>query len=99
MFSFCSLIVRTYNLLFFHMFGFWKRSDEVRLQGIELRISALEARISSASDILEATERMDRVIKRSFRLKQQMDVLEGAKEPSAKNAAELSRSDILRLAK
>jgi len=81
------------------MWGFWKRSDEVRLQGLELRISALEARISSASDILEATERMDRVIKRSFRLKQQIDLLEDKKESPAKNSGELSRSDLLRIAK
>jgi len=78
------------------MFGFWKRSDEVRLQGLELRISALEARISSASDILEATERMDRVIKRSFRLKQQIDLLESKKESPAASTSEPSRADLLR---
>jgi len=76
------------------MFGFWKRSDEVRLQGLELRVSALESKIASAADILEATERMDRVIKRSFRLKQQIDQLEEPKE-AAKSAA-LSRHDLLR---
>jgi len=77
------------------MFGFWKRSDEVRLQGLELRVSALESKIASAADILEATERMDRVIKRSFRLKQQMDQLEEHPKEAAKSAA-LSRHDLLR---
>jgi len=78
------------------MFGFWKRSDQVRLSALELRIAALESRMASAADVLEATERMDRVIKRSFRLKQQMDLLEGDKKEAAKDAA-LSRHDLLRM--
>jgi len=52
--------------------------------------------MASAADVLEATERMDRVIKRSFRLKQQMDLLEGDKKEAAKDAA-LSRHDLLRM--
>jgi len=78
------------------MFGFWKRSDQVRLEALELRITALETRMASAADVLEATERMDRVIKRSFRLKQQMDALEDNKKEAAQNAAP-SRHDLLRI--
>lgn len=81
---------------------FWKRSDEVRLKDLEDRIVRLEGKMTSAADILDATERMDRILKRSFRLNKQLELLEvqekqkeaaaGQKAPSAA----LLRSDLLR---
>jgi len=77
---------------------FRSSSEKVRVDAMELRVAALEARISSASDILEATERMDRVIKRSFRLKAQMDQIEKNAEeaPVEAGATISSRAQLLR---
>lgn len=79
---------------------FWRRSDEVRLKDLEDRIVRLEGKITSAADLLDATERMDRIIKRSFRLNSQLAQLENQnqKEASAENAAATisRRSDLLR---
>lgn len=77
---------------------FGNRSTGVRVDGLELRVSALEAKIASASEVLEATERLDRIIKRSFRLNRQLDLLEG--KSSANNADEqhlhITRASLLR---
>lgn len=78
---------------------FGVRSANVRCEALELRVAALESKISSASEILEATERMDRILKRSFRLNKQLAMLEGEKEaaPAPGASAALSRADLIRM--
>jgi uncharacterized coiled-coil protein SlyX len=77
-------------------------SEASKIQSLEARISALEGRMASAADLLEATERMDRVIKRSFRLTEQISKLEEKNERPVSNSltnstGQLTRADILRM--
>jgi len=80
--------------------AFWSRQSpaELQLRSLEDRIAALEKKMLSAVDVLEATERMDRIIKRSFRLSKQIDQLEqqNNKEAAEKpSSATISRHDLL----
>jgi len=79
--------------------AFWSRQSpaELQLRSLEDRIAALEKKMLSAVDVLEATERMDRIIKRSFRLSKQIDQLEQHNKEAAEkpSSATISRHDLL----
>jgi hypothetical protein len=82
------------------MFRSWfsQGSDLVRLQALETRVDQLDAKFTKVSrEILEATETLDRVTRRSFRLKEQLLRLESDKEPIAQNSP-VSRHDLLKRA-
>ena len=81
--------------------GFWSKQgiDEVRLGEIERRLNALEDRfIKTTKEVLEATEVLDRVTKRAFRLREQTLQLEQAQKGSepVNNTPEGQRAAILR---
>jgi septal ring factor EnvC (AmiA/AmiB activator) len=69
------------------MFGFKTRSSQEnqRVTDLEKRVNDLESRFSRVTaDVLDATERLERVTRRAFRLREQLDKLEGkpaAQEP------------------
>lgn len=71
-----------------------------RLDALEKRIEAVDARFTKiTADVLDATERLDRVTKRSFRLKEQLIKLEeNSDAPTAQEAPSvrhLTRDEVL----
>jgi hypothetical protein len=63
---------------------FWRRSEkdlENRVYQLELKLEAQNDRwTKTLADVLDATERLDRVTKRAFRLREQMARLEEEKD-------------------
>lgn len=82
-------------------FGFmfhWRRNSEGSTEVLEGRISALEAEIrllkAEKGEIVEWIERLDRITKRAFRLREQMERLEA--DPKKEPIRELTRADLLK---
>ena len=76
---------------------FKQGSEIVRIKTLEERLDALEAKITKYQrEILDATETLDRVTKRSFRLKEQLLRLEQTETPTQEKQG-LSRHDLLRM--
>jgi chromosome segregation ATPase len=66
------------------MFRFLQPSREVlqRVEAFEKRLTTLEDRFSRVTaDVLDATERLERVTRRAFRLREQLSKLEETPEP------------------
>lgn len=82
----------------------WFRHDSKQLQKVDLspvkvQIDALEARLrvleAQRGELLEYLERLDRITKRSFRLREQLERLEEKASPKVVER-ELTRNDILK---
>lgn len=83
--------------------NFWRTKSEGADKVLEGRISALEAEIqllkAQRAEILDVTERLDRITKRAFRLREQMDKLEGKdQKPLQELPRPLTRADLLKMA-
>lgn len=73
-------------------------SEKVRLDDLERRVAEMELKFPKMHrEVLEATETLDRITKRSFRLKEQLLKLEGTEGPKAENSPP-NRHDLLRRA-
>jgi chromosome segregation ATPase len=85
------------------MFKFLQPSREVlqRVETLEKRLTTLEDRFSRVTaDVLDATERLERVTRRAFRLREQLSKLEENPEPRQPQfqPEELSNPDLKRQA-
>lgn len=80
--------------------SFWFKtgSDAVRIEQLERRLVALEDRFTKVTrEVLEATETLDRVTKRAFRLTQQTKALEAENnEKNTDSSPEAQRAALLR---
>jgi hypothetical protein len=81
------------------MFGFKPRTDP-KLFELEKRLEKLESRFTSVTaDVLDATERLQRITRRSFRLNESLNHLEAqGEQENKKTSGNISRSDVLRMA-
>lgn len=91
------------NVIDFGSVNFWRTKSEGADKVLEGRISALEAEIqllkAQRAEILDVTERLDRITKRAFRLREQMDKLEGKdQKPLQELPRPLTRADLLKMA-
>ena len=62
-------------------FGSRSGTDPSKVESLEKRVSELETKfVRVTSEVLDATERLERVTRRAFRLREQLDRLEGKPE-------------------